>query len=438
MKRNYVETVDFLFAQLPVFQRDGAAAYKPGLDTIISFCKAIGNPHLKFKSIHVGGTNGKGSSSHMLASILQEQGYKTGLYTSPHLVDFRERIKIDGNKIPESEVVEIIEKWIPLIESLKPSFFELTVALGFHHFAKHKVDIAVIEVGMGGRLDSTNIINPLVSLITNIGLDHQVFLGETHELIAGEKAGIIKNDIPVIISERQAHSDFVFKNRSDQVGSKLQFASDIFNIFEFGIVDRKRKLEVHDLQANEKFELNLSLVGNYQLKNIKGVLAVCKVLNQLGLSVERSQIEAGVQSVQKNTGLLGRWQILKNEPLVICDTGHNEDGIKEVVSQLSTYSYKNLWIIFGMVSDKDHRKIIQLLPQASRIIATQPNLPRALPSNVLADIFRSMGFATQEIPVVQDAIDFAIKSADKQDVVFVGGSTFTVADIQFEKFLDLD
>ncbi len=221
MKRNYVETVDFLYAQLPVFQRDGAAAYKPGLQTILSFCGAIGNPQLKFKSIHIGGTNGKGSTSHSIASILQEQGYKTGLYTSPHLFDFRERIRINGEKISEKEVITLVESWEPIIEKLKPSFFELTVALAFHYFAIHEVDIAVIEVGMGGRLDSTNILQPLVSLITNIGLDHQAFLGETEELIAGEKAGIIKPGIPVIVSERQNHSDFVFEQKAKKNYQRL-------------------------------------------------------------------------------------------------------------------------------------------------------------------------------------------------------------------------
>ena len=435
MKRDYVQTVDFLYAQLPVFQRDGAAAYKPGLDTIINFCKEIGNPHLKFKSIHVSGTNGKGSTSHSLASILQEQGYKTGLYTSPHLFDFRERIRINGQKIAKNDIIELVETWEPLIEKLKPSFFELTVALAFYHFAQNQVDIAVIEVGMGGRLDSTNIISPLISVITNIGLDHQFFLGDTHELIAGEKAGIIKNKIPVIISERQKNSDFVFIKKAESENAFFEFASDAFSIVEDGnIFEGKRKILVIDLKSEKKIELSLSLIGNYQLKNIKGILAACKKLNETGFLIEDDSIKKGISEVQKNTGLMGRWQILQKNPILICDTGHNEDGIKEIVGQLASYSCKNLWLIWGMVSDKDHKKIIDLLPQHAKVIATQPQLPRALDYEKMAALFKESGFDTIAKKSVPEAIEFALQNSDNEDVIFIGGSTFTVADIPEEMF----
>jgi dihydrofolate synthase/folylpolyglutamate synthase len=435
MKRSYAETVDFLYAQLPVFQRDGAAAYKPGLETILSFCEAIGNPHLKFKSIHIGGTNGKGSTSHTIASIVQEQGYKTGLYTSPHLFDFRERIRINGEKIPENEVVTNTENWKHLIKKFKPSFFELTVALAFHHFANHEVDIAIIEVGMGGRLDSTNIVSPLISIITNIGLDHQAFLGETHELIAGEKAGIIKAKTPVIVSERQNHSDFAFAQKAKIELSNLEFASDSFTIEDLGITQGKRTIKVFDKSTLKETDLILSLTGNYQLKNIKGILAACKTLNNIGWQIEENSIKNGVSNVQKNTGLMGRWQTLQVNPLIICDTGHNEDGIKEIVSQLKSFSCKTLWLIWGMVGDKDHSKIISLLPKDAKVIATQPILPRALDSQKMSSLFIEAGFDTIEKKSVAESIEYALQIADNEDLIFIGGSTFTVADIPIEKFL---
>jgi len=434
VKRSYVETVEFLFSQLPVFQRDGAAAYKPGLETTLNFCAAIGNPHLQFKSIHVGGTNGKGSSSHSLASILHEQGYKTGLYTSPHLLDFRERIRINGEKISEIEVVDAIKEWLPLIKKFKPTFFELTVALAFDHFARHKVDIAVIEVGMGGRLDSTNIIRPLLSLITNISLDHQFFLGETHELIAREKAGIIKSEVPIVVSERQNTSDFAFVQQSEANHSDLQFASDLIEVNDHGLKNGKRQVEVVLKENKQILDLELSLTGLYQLKNIKGVIAVCFKLNELGIKIEMASIQLGVSNVQKNTGLLGRWQILGQKPLIICDTAHNEDGVKEVATQLLSYQYNRLWLIWGMVSDKEHKKIVDLLPTAALVVATQPSLPRALPSGEMAAYFRASGFITIEKKTVQESLEYVLQKADKEDLIFVGGSTFTVADIPFEKY----
>ena len=433
MKRTYVETVDYLFSLLPVFQRDGAAAYKPGLETTLRLCEAVGNPQNNFKSIHIGGTNGKGSSSHTLASILQEEGYKTGLYTSPHLIDFRERIRINGIKIPEKTIVELVDSWSSLITDLKPSFFELTVALAFWYFSEEKVDIAVIEVGMGGRLDSTNVITPVASLITNIGLDHQAFLGDTIEKIATEKAGIIKPKIPVIVSERRNDSDFVFLQKSNLEKSGIEFASDKVTIEDLGLKNGFRHI-IAKLENGESFNLSMSLAGIYQLKNIKGILWTCKVLNENGFQIGKKSIEEGISKVQENTSLMGRWQTLMHNPTIVCDTGHNEDGIKEIVSQLSTCSFQNLWLIWGMVSDKDHGKILNLLPKTAKIIATQPHINRALPVEKMTELFINHGFLTFQKNNVSEAIDFALKNASTNDLILIGGSTFTVAEIPFEKF----
>jgi dihydrofolate synthase/folylpolyglutamate synthase len=433
LKRTYVETVDYLFSLLPVFQRDGAAAYKPGLETTLRLCEAVGNPQNNFKSIHIGGTNGKGSSSHTLASILQEEGYKTGLYTSPHLIDFRERIRINGIKIPEKTIVELVDSWSSLITDLKPSFFELTVALAFWYFSEEKVDIAVIEVGMGGRLDSTNVITPVASLITNIGLDHQAFLGDTIEKIATEKAGIIKPKIPVIVSERRNDSDFVFLQKSNLEKSGIEFASDKVTIEDLGLKNGFRHI-IAKLENGESFNLSMSLAGIYQLKNIKGILWTCKVLNENGFQIGKKSIEEGISKVQENTSLMGRWQTLMHNPTIVCDTGHNEDGIKEIVSQLSTCSFQNLWLIWGMVSDKDHGKILNLLPKTAKIIATQPHINRALPVEKMTELFINHGFLTFQKNNVSEAIDFALKNASTNDLILIGGSTFTVAEIPFEKF----
>jgi dihydrofolate synthase/folylpolyglutamate synthase len=433
LKKTYAETVDYLFSLLPVFQRDGAAAYKPGLETTLRLCEAVGNPQNNFKSIHIGGTNGKGSSSHTLASILQEEGYKTGLYTSPHLVDFRERIRINGIKIPEKTIVELVNSWSSLITDLKPSFFELTVALAFWYFSEEKVDIAVIEVGMGGRLDSTNVITPVASLITNIGLDHQAFLGDTIEKIATEKAGIIKPKIPVIISERKNDCDFVFLQKSNLEKSEIEFASDKVIIEDLGLNNGFRHI-IANLENGESFNLSMSLAGIYQLKNIKGILWTCKVLNENGFQIGKKSIEQGISKVQENTSLIGRWQTLMQNPTIVCDTGHNEDGIKEIVSQLSTCSFQNLWLIWGMVSDKEHGKILNLLPKTAKIIATQPHINRALPVEKMAELFISHGFLTFQKDTVSEAIDFALENASTNDFILIGGSTFTVAEIPFKKF----
>ena len=433
----YPETIEYLYSRLPVFHRIGAAAYKPGLETTIGFLNAIGNPQHKLKCIHIAGTNGKGSSSHSLASILQEAGYKTGLYTSPHLFDFRERIRIDSNMIPESVVVEKVHAWQALTEERKPSFFELTVALAFDFFASEKVDIAVIEVGMGGRLDSTNVIRPELSLITNIGYDHQKFLGDNLPQIAFEKAGIIKSGVPVVISEKQAETEAVFRKKAGAVNSGIHFAADWFDICDAGWEDGKRLVETRNLLRNESRQYRLSLGGDYQLKNLGGVLASVEILRNQGWAVPESALSNGLEKVKENTGLRGRWDVLQKEPLMICDTAHNEDGVREAMRQLQALPCKKLWMIWGMVNDKDHEKVISLLPENARYIACQPDIPRALCSAEMNGMLLTSGRESREITKVEEAVSFALSQAEKQDVIYIGGSTFTVASIP-EKFFQAE
>lgn len=434
MLNTYVETVAFLFAQLPEFQRTGAAAYKPGLDNILKLCDAIGNPQRQFKSMHVAGTNGKGSTSHSLASIFQEAGYKTGLYTSPHLLDFRERIRINGQMISEEIVVSKTNNWLSLIESIKPSFFELTVALAFQYFAEEKVDLAVIEVGMGGRLDSTNILDPELSVITNISFDHQNFLGDTLPLIAAEKAGIIKQNRPVVISEFQEETHLVFEEKAKSEKAPITYASNLYSIENLGIDNGFRSCSVSRKGSNEPELLKLSLLGNYQLKNLPGILESVFQMQALGWKIKAEHIQNGLAKVQTNTQLMGRWQILQTAPFVICDTGHNESGIQEVVNQLLSYPFQNLWLIWGMVNDKDPKKILRLLPKKANIIVTQAQIVRALPKEELAREFQVFGFDPVIKSSVKEALEYAMQMADKEDIIFIGGSTFTVAEIPFEKF----
>lgn len=438
MNPRYQETIDFLFSQLPVFQRDGAAAYKPGLDTIIGLCHAIGDPHQKFPTIHIAGTNGKGSSSHSIASVLQESGYKTGLYTSPHLVDFRERIRVNGQMIPEEDVIFYIDAWKSLIEQWKPSFFEITVALAFQYFASQKVDIAVIEVGMGGRLDSTNIIHPVISLITNISFDHQKFLGNTLPAIAGEKAGIIKPGVPVVISEKQPETEAVFMQKSMACIAPIYFASDQWTIETKENFMDGQKVEASPISGSEKLDLILSLPGDYQLKNLPGILSSCHLLKNLGWKISNQTIQSGLAKVQRNTGLMGRWQILKHSPLVICDVAHNEAGVTSIVRQFEKLNAGKKWIIWGMVNDKDHESIISLLPEDAFYFITEPGIPRKLPKEELAIFFSSRRLSWEFSDSVPMAIEKAISLADPKDVIFIGGSTFVVADIPFLNFPGLD
>ena len=413
-----------------MFQRVGAVAYKADLTNTISLCTALDNPQLKFKSIHIAGTNGKGSSSHMMAAILQSAGYKTGLYTSPHLKEFTERIKINGVEIDQEYIIDFVNRIKKEIEKIQPSFFEITVAMAFDYFAFHKVDFAVIETGLGGRLDSTNVITPIVSLITNIGYDHMDILGYTLPAIAKEKAGIIKEGIPVVISELQAEVEPVFCAKAAEVNADIVFASKIFSTKEkVNAKDSSLTLDVYDQGEPVFSNLNPELKGDYQKKNIPGVLMSIKVLQKLGYRITTQNIQNGIENVIKLTGLKGRWQKLGESPLIICDTGHNVDGLKDVVHQIRAQKFKNLFIVLGMVKDKDISNVIRLLPREAYYFFCQATIPRALEAKFLAEKAKAAGLQGEVVQDVNKAIAAAKSKAGKEDFIFIGGSTFVVAEI---------
>ena len=390
-----------------MYQRVGQSAYKADLSPTIMLANYLGNPENSFKSAHVAGTNGKGSTSHMLASVFQEAGYKTGLYTSPHLKDFRERIKVNGEMIAKQYVIEFVEKHQPFFDSNQLSFFEMTVGLAFDYFRHEKVDIAIIEVGMGGRLDSTNIISPEVSVITNIGLDHTQYLGSTLEKIATEKGGIIKEEIPVIIGEIIAETKQVFERIASEKKAVITFAETV---------------------DSAKYELDLR--GLYQQKNVKTVLATLRALQEKGWQISEENIKNGLMNTVRNTGLMGRWQILQDHsPKVICDTGHNKDGIQLVMDQLAKENYKNLHIVLGVVSDKDLEAVLPLFPTNATYYFCKPNIPRGLDASLLLSQARGFGLVGEDYISVKEAYAAALKDASDNDVVFVGGSTFVVAEV---------
>ena len=440
---NYPETVQYLYSQLPLFTRDGASAYKADLDNTIELCKRLDEPQRHFKSVHVAGTNGKGSTSHMLAAILQVAGYKTGLYTSPHLKDFRERIRINGLMISEQEVINFVAAHKEDFEDIKPSFFEMTVGLAFDIFAKEKVDIAIIEVGLGGRLDSTNIITPLLSVITNIGWDHMNILGNTLQLIAKEKAGIIKPGIPVVIGEYQPEVAQAFIDKAEQENSRISFASELISQV---IVDKSTasspgpgidvneflKVAITYATANngpQHLELKLDLTGTYQLKNIKTVLCAVKELRAQGFIITDNHLKTALRQVKILTGLHGRWEVLSNHPLTICDTGHNPEGMQEVLDNIKTIPYETLHFVIGVVNDKDITKILEILPADAIYYFCKPDIPRGLGADNLklqAEHFRLKG---QLYSSVKAAFQSAQEQAGSYDLVFVGGSTFVVAEV---------
>lgn len=421
----YQETLDWLFAQLPMYQREGQAAYKANLDDTLKLDEYFRHPHQHYKTIHVAGTNGKGSVSHMLASVLQEAGYKTGLYTSPHLKDFRERIKINGQMISQSYVTDFIESNKALFAEIRPSFFEMTVAMAFKYFADQQVDIAVIEVGLGGRLDSTNIITPLVSVITNISFDHMALLGNTLEEIAGEKAGIIKPGIPVVTGIRDKDYDFVFEKQGHSLCSPLEFASDNWQ------TQRTPEGNYNLLHKSgwQFQQLESELKGIYQRKNIPTVLETLFALRHTGLSVSDEHIRKGIAQVVKNTGLYGRWQTLAQAPLTICDTGHNIDGITEITCQLKTCHYRQLHFIIGMVNDKDVDSVLRILPREAVYYFCKASIPRAMNEEILAGKAKNFGLQGRCYPTVAEAYQAAREKASVQDMVYIGGSTFVVAEV---------
>lgn len=425
----YPQTLDYLFSKLPMYQRVGAAAYKANLDNTIAICNALGNPEKKLKCVHVAGTNGKGSSSHMLAAILQQAGYKTGLYSSPHLVDFRERIKINGKMIPKTEVVKFVEDYKDVFEKIEPSFFEWTVGLAFKHFAEQEVDVVILEVGLGGRLDSTNVVNPVACLITNIGFDHMNLLGDTLPKIATEKAGIIKSKVPVTISQTQLDVISVFNNTAKDLKAPIEFADKKYKVISFKHECNFLIIELLHKKTNTKHLYKLDLQGNYQIKNLMGVLNTIEILKQKGFLVEDDMVYEALQQVQKITGLQGRWHTLQEKPLVIADTGHNEDGIKEVLENLKRYNYKTLHFVLGVVNDKDVSKILKLLPKEATYYFCKATIPRALDEKELAIQAKKVGLEGKTFKTVAEALDKAKKQAKTNDLIFIGGSTFTVADI---------
>jgi dihydrofolate synthase/folylpolyglutamate synthase len=416
---DYYQILTYLFSQLAMYQKVGAHAYKPGLDNTLTICKLLGNPENKFKSVHIAGTNGKGSVSHMLSAILQSAGYKVGLYTSPHLKDFRERIKINGKMISKKQVMTFFGKHKRDFEKMKPSFFEWSTGLAFDYFAKEKVDIAIIETGLGGRLDSTNVITPLLSIITNISYDHQNLLGNTLEKIAYEKAGIIKQNGIVVIGEKQKETKNVFEIKSKEMNALLLYSED---------------------HASAK-GISCGLKGIYQQKNIPTVLLASGILNELGYEINSKSVARGLKDVCKLTGLRGRWDVLSKKPLIIADIAHNEAGIREVFRQVKTIKsrqmrgssakpgYRNLRIVFGTVNDKDIQKILSLLPKKAIYYFCKADIPRALDENILADKAKKIGLKGKTFGSVKQALNSAKKNASKNDLILVTGSAFVVAEV---------
>ncbi|WP_297090954.1 folylpolyglutamate synthase/dihydrofolate synthase family protein [uncultured Draconibacterium sp.] len=429
---DYKATLNYLFEQLPVFQRTGPAAYKNNLDNTLQLDELYHHPHRNYKTIHVAGTNGKGSVSHMLASVLQAAGYKTGLYTSPHLKDFRERIKVNGEMIEEEMVVDWVRAFRTNNElwKISPSFFELTVALAFDYFAQRKVDVAVIEVGLGGRLDSTNIITPDLSIITNIGLDHTNLLGNTFEEIAAEKAGVIKKDVPVVIGTSQQETAAVFTKKAKEAGASIYFSDQEYVVnYAMLTMKGKQQLSVQATGQDVLQGLELDLLGQYQHKNIPAVLKSFEILNAKGYSITDNNIRDGLSNVIKTTGLLGRWQVLDTNPLIVCDTGHNEDGIRAIVNQLKNTAYKKLHFIIGTVGDKDPDKVLALLPLEATYYFVKAAIPRAMSAELLAEKAGKFNLEGKVFASVAEAFLYAKKQAETNDLIFVGGSTFVVAEV---------
>ena len=437
---NYQQTIEFLFAQLPMYSRIGAAAYKADLDNSIALCNALENPQTEFKSIHIAGTNGKGSTSHMLAAILQQAGYKTGLYTSPHLKDFRERIKINGEMVAQNFVVDFVQRTSSITAQIEPSFFELTMCMAFDYFAQEKVDIAIIETGLGGRLDSTNIINPILSIITNIGYDHMNMLGDTLEKIATEKAGIIKNNVPVIIGEYLKETKSVFIAKSQQCNAPIIFASDEFTISDIKITAQNLYCQVTNSKENLRDTYNLDLNGTYQSKNLPAILCAEKILKQLGFNIPENAEKFAIANTKKLTGLFGRWDVIGQNPSVVLDVAHNEDGIKQIIAHIN--SIKNnqpstatdnkiitTHIIIGVVKDKEIEHILSLLPKEALYYFTNAHIPRALTAVELKEKAVAFNLFGNSYDNVNEALRAAKIKAAPEDIIIVCGSIFLVGEV---------
>lgn len=426
---NYADTTNWMFNKFPMYQKIGAAAYKPDLGNIVELLDFLGNPQNSFKTVHVAGTNGKGTVSHTLASIFQECGYKTGLYTSPHLLDFRERIRVNGQMIPEQNVIDFIGDNKEKFEEMQLSFFEMATGMAFDYFAKEKVDIAIIEVGLGGRLDSTNVIKPELSVITNISLDHVAMLGNTLAEIAVEKAGIIKPNTPVVIGETQPETKEVFINKAKECNAPIYFADQIFDCDKIHV--ESLDYQKFDIWKNSELYIEaveFPLLGYYQKKNLATVMCAVDILKEK-FNIDQKDVVNGLEFVVKNTNLMGRWQVLSRQPLVIADTGHNVGGIKEITMQLSDMSFRKLHFVLGCVNDKDINGILQLLPQYAEYYFCKADIPRGLDANILASKAFEAGLRGNVYESVQQAYNSALNNAHFDDVVFVGGSNFTVAEV---------
>ena len=428
---NYQETLNFLYKQLPIYQRVGKVAFKKDLTNIIAFCDYLQEPHLNFKTIHIAGTNGKGSTTHMLGATLQAKGLKVGLYTSPHYKDFRERIKINGIYIPEQNVVEFVANHKSFIEKVKPSYFEMTVAMAFEYFSNEEVDVAIIETGLGGRLDSTNIITPLLSVITNISFDHMNMLGNTIPLIAFEKAGIIKKDIPVVIGESQELSKPVFIKKAQSENASIIFADQQLSAQEIESNFRQSIYHIYNGKQELIFnDLKLGLFGNYQSKNLITALTAVQTLNETyQWNIEDNHIRKGLEDVKSLTNIIGRWEIISGSPLTLADSAHNESGIKAAMKQLISLDFNELHIVMGVVNDKDLPKILSLFPKSAKYYFAKPNIVRGLNAEVLKEQASSVGLNGETYNSVSIALEKAQKNAKTNDLIFIGGSTFTVAEV---------
>lgn len=429
---NYQQTLDYMLAQLPMFHRIGAAAYKADLGNTLELCELTNYPYRFYPTIHIAGTNGKGSVSHFLSSILQEGGKKVGLYTSPHLRDFRERIKINGEMISKEYVIDFVEKYKNDFDRIEPSFFEMNVALAFSYFADEKVDIAIIETGLGGRLDSTNVINPLVSVITNIGYDHTQFLGDTLAKIAFEKAGIIKPQVPVVIGQSHSETQSVFRRHAAEMHAEIHFADEHIEIENILYTLNERPLLSGKVIADHQLyleNLNSPLAGSYQPYNIVTTIQTARLLEEMGWPTYPEMVKKGIEKVIENTGFSGRWQMLNRNPLTICDIGHNVDGIKEVVKQIKLTPHHQLHFVFGVVSDKDITGMLSLLPKKAVYYFCKADLPRALDVFTLKEMASGFGLNGEVYSSVVEAKDAATNNAKENDLIFIGGSAFVVAEV---------
>jgi dihydrofolate synthase/folylpolyglutamate synthase len=432
---NYKASVEYLYTKLPMFSKTGMAALKMDLANTLAICSFLNNPQNNFKSIHVAGTNGKGSVSHMLASILQEQGYKTGLYTSPHLEDFRERIKVNGKMIPEAAVVGFTQKITPLIEEIGPSFFEVTVGMAFEYFAQQEVDIAIIETGLGGRLDSTNVIHPIIAVITNISYDHVQILGDTLDKIASEKAGIIKSNTPVVIGKTQTETKPIFEQKAFSENARICFADKIWSSAILEDHPTTLSIQLKNINNNQELNYHSPLAGSYQQENIITVRTAIDLLREFNFPIEEQAIHNGIKNVILNTGLHGRWETISTAPLIILDVAHNADGVKKMLEQLKRFNFKNLYLVVGISADKDVKEVLSLLPKQAHYAFTKAHLPRAMNPEQLKEMAVEYQLIGDCFENVNDAIEHFTRKAEIEDLILVCGSIFVVGEVDRKRFL---